>query len=105
MVLPAPFGPEQPEDLAGRDLEVDAVDGQDVAVALDEATDPDDRSVETVPVVTEAMVHAAAGRAASRDGCRARWGRRSRPVDQSMSSAIEPSAAGPASGAGAPSFR
>ena len=43
VVLPAPFGPEQPEDLARRDLEVDAVDGLDVAVALGQAADADDR--------------------------------------------------------------
>ena len=35
--------PEQAEDLARRDVEVDAVDGLDVAVALDQAADPDDR--------------------------------------------------------------
>ena len=29
VVLPAPFGPEQAEELAGRDLEVDAVEGDD----------------------------------------------------------------------------
>ncbi len=35
--------PEQAEDLAGADLEIDAVDGGDVGVALDQAADTDDR--------------------------------------------------------------
>ena len=43
VVLPAPFGPEQAEDLAAGDVEVDAVDGDEVAVALDQPADADDR--------------------------------------------------------------
>ena len=43
VVLPAPFGPEQAEDLAGRDVEVDPVDREDVAVVLDQAANVDDR--------------------------------------------------------------
>ena len=35
-VLPQPEGPEQGEELAARHLQVDAVHGHDVAVALDE---------------------------------------------------------------------
>ena len=42
VVLPAPFGPEQAEDLAARDLEADAVDGLDVAVRLAQVADGDD---------------------------------------------------------------
>ena len=34
--LPAPFGPQQPEDLAGLDGEADAVDGGEVAEPLDD---------------------------------------------------------------------
>ena len=34
VVLPAPFGPEQPEALAGRHLEVEAAHGDDVLVDL-----------------------------------------------------------------------
>ena len=44
VVLPAPLGPEQPEDLAAGDVEVDAGDGLDVAVALGQAADADDRA-------------------------------------------------------------
>ena len=43
VVLPAPFGPSRPKTSPARDLEIDAVDGGDVAVALDQAADPDDR--------------------------------------------------------------
>ena len=39
-VLPAPFGPEEPVGLAPADLEVDAVDGDEVAEALGEARAP-----------------------------------------------------------------
>ena len=45
VVLPAPFGPEQAEDLAAGDVEVDAVDRDEVAVALDQPADADDRIV------------------------------------------------------------
>jgi hypothetical protein len=36
-------GTEEAEDLARPDLEIDAVDGCDVGVALDQAAHPDDR--------------------------------------------------------------
>ena len=36
VVLPAPFGPSRPKHSPARDLEIEAVDGDDVAVALDE---------------------------------------------------------------------
>ena len=36
VVLPAPFGPEQAEALARVDVEIETVDGRDVAIALDE---------------------------------------------------------------------
>ena len=39
VVLPAPFGPEQAEALAGRDIEIDAVDGDDVLEHLPEPGD------------------------------------------------------------------
>ena len=45
VVLPAPLGPEQPEDLAARDLEVDAADGLVLAVGLAQAADLDRRAV------------------------------------------------------------
>ncbi len=41
VVLPEPDGPEQREELAARDVEVDAVDGGDVAVPLPQADDAD----------------------------------------------------------------
>jgi hypothetical protein len=54
---------EEAEDLTGRHLEIDAVDGADVAVALDEATDQDDRRCGDRPrVVHRAMVPACVGR-------------------------------------------
>ena len=34
LVLPAPLGPRKPNDSPGRDLEVDAVDGREVAEPL-----------------------------------------------------------------------
>ena len=37
VVLPAPFGAEEPEDLARLDVERDLVHGGEVAVALDQA--------------------------------------------------------------------
>ena len=37
VVLPAPLGPSRPKQMPRRHLEVDAVDGLDVAVVLDEA--------------------------------------------------------------------
>ena len=43
VVLPAPFGSEEPEHLAGGDLEVDALDRLNLAVVLDEAADLDGR--------------------------------------------------------------
>ena len=43
-VLPAPFGPEEAERLAPGDLEVDAVDGHEVAEALDEPAGQDQRA-------------------------------------------------------------
>ena len=43
VVLPAPFGPSSPKISPRRDVEVDAVDGLDVAVALGQAADADDR--------------------------------------------------------------
>ena len=41
--LAGPVGPQEPEDLATLDLEVDAPDRLDLAVVLDEALDTDDR--------------------------------------------------------------
>ena len=43
VVLPEPDGPEQREELAGLDVEVDAVDGGDVAEAPDQAAQADVR--------------------------------------------------------------
>ena len=37
VVLPAPFGPSSPKTSPRGDVEVDAVDGDEVAVALDQA--------------------------------------------------------------------
>ena len=37
VVLPAPLGPKQPDDLAGLDLEIDAVDDAAAAVRLHQA--------------------------------------------------------------------
>ncbi len=51
VVLPAPFGPDQPEDLAGLDLQVDAGHGERAVVALDQALGPDDRTHSTSPVM------------------------------------------------------
>ncbi len=34
VVLPAPFGPEQPEDFAGADFKIDAFHGRKIAVRL-----------------------------------------------------------------------
>ena len=39
VVLPAPFGPEQSDDLARRDLQIDAVEDASPAVALDQTRD------------------------------------------------------------------
>mgnify|MGYP003694040109 CR=1 FL=1 len=36
-VLPAPFGPEEAEGLAALDVEVDAVDGHELAETLDQS--------------------------------------------------------------------
>ena len=41
VVLPAPFGPTRPSTCAGRDVEVEPVDGGDVPVRLDESLDAD----------------------------------------------------------------
>ena len=41
MVLPAPFGPEEPEDLALVDAEADVVDGGEAAVVLGEVLNLD----------------------------------------------------------------
>ena len=41
VVFPAPFGPEEAEDLAPLDAERDVVDGRDAAVALREVLDLD----------------------------------------------------------------
>ncbi len=43
VVLPAPFGPEQPEDRAAFDVQVDTVEGDDVAEVLDQPFDGDHR--------------------------------------------------------------
>ena len=43
VVLPAPFGPEVPEDVARLDGQVDVVDGDDASVALEEAAGRDGR--------------------------------------------------------------
>ena len=43
VVLPAPFGPSRPKTSPPGDVEVDAVDGDEVAVALDQSADADDR--------------------------------------------------------------
>ena len=43
VVLPAPFGPDQPEDLAVADLERHVVDGDGLLVGLADASDADDR--------------------------------------------------------------
>ncbi len=40
VVLPAPFGLEQPEDFALRDIEVDAIDDGRLAVALGQTAGP-----------------------------------------------------------------
>ena len=37
VVLPEPFGPEQAEELAGRNLQVEPVNGEHLAVALGQA--------------------------------------------------------------------
>ena len=42
-VLPAPFGPRKPNDLAGRDVEVDGVDGGELAEPLGQAAGMDER--------------------------------------------------------------
>ena len=44
-LLPAPFGPEEAEGFAATDVEVDAVDGDEVAEALDEPACMDHRAV------------------------------------------------------------
>ena len=41
VVLPAPFGSEEAEDLAGRGREAEAVDGREIAVSLCEIVDFD----------------------------------------------------------------
>ena len=43
VVLPAPFGPEVAEDVAALDRQVDVVDRDDLAVALDQPADLDRR--------------------------------------------------------------
>ena len=95
--------PEQPEDLARGDVEIDPVDGDQVAVALDQPPDPDDRTGRDRSL----GVHPWHGDGSG--GRPANGGRRysrslSNPPDQSMSSAMVPSAPG-SSGAGAPSSR
>ena len=57
VVLPAPFGPDQPEDLALLDVEVDAGDGERPVVALDEALGPDDRAHRTFPVIDRSTLN------------------------------------------------
>ena len=51
VVLPAPFGPDQPEDLAGIDVQVHAGHGERAVVALDQALGPDDGAHSTSPVI------------------------------------------------------
>ena len=94
--------PEQPEHLAAGHLEVDPVDGLDLAVALDQALDPDDRRARhRAPDVC--ITRDGAMDAPGASGAASSW---SSPPDQSMSSAIELSARfAPASGAGAPRSR
>ena len=41
VVLPAPFGPDQPEDLARRHLEGEPLDGREVAIQLLQSLDFD----------------------------------------------------------------
>ena len=63
VVLPAPFGPEQGEDLAGADLQVDVVQCDETRlVGLAEALDVDDRlHVHIVVQPGEMMFDAGAG--------------------------------------------
>ena len=60
--FPAPFGPEESEDLTGADLEVDAADRLDLPVGLDEVTNADHRPAharDSLP--THARDHASGG--------------------------------------------
>ncbi len=51
VVLPAPFGPDEAEDLAGRHRQVDARHRQRAVVALDQALGTNDLGHRTVPVI------------------------------------------------------
>src|SRR4029078_7812034 len=99
--LPAPAGAEQGEELAGRDLQGDVVDGAHVAEVLDQSLDDDhrfwahrsslitiaNRSLTWVPVgpVTTASSSAAS---ATCDRCSSRAARRSSPRPVARSTGI-----------------
>ena len=95
VVLPAPFGPEEAEDLASGDLEVDPVHRDQLAVALGQAGDTDDGvrrdvgwgmhgAIVTGPPVGRHLRRTARPRPASTGGP-------SKPPDQSMSRIVPPS--------------
>ena len=94
--------PEQPEDLARGDVEIDPVDGDQVAVALDQPANPDDRPGGDRSLGVHPWHGDGSGGPSQTVGVYSRS--LSKPPDQSMSSAMVPSAPG-SSGAGAPSSR
>ncbi len=57
VVLPAPLGPDQAEDLALVDAQIDAGDGERAVVALDEALGPDDLGHFTSPVIARSRLN------------------------------------------------
>ena len=57
VVLPAPFGPRRPSTVPGRDREVDAVEGDDVAEALAESFRVDGWSVHAVTTLALILDH------------------------------------------------
>ena len=57
VVLPAPLGPSRPKTSPRADVEVDPVDGDQVAIALDQAADLDDRIARRRPRRARRRLH------------------------------------------------
>ena len=92
--LPAPFGPEQPDARADRDVEVEVVDRRDRAVALDDAAQADGELVAHPPSMPAAGYWTTAGASLriSASNPPASSISRSRGENESRSSTCPPSA-------------
>ena len=84
--------PEQPEDLARGDVEIDPVDGDQVAVALDQPANPDDRPGGDRSLGVHPWHGDGSGGPSQTVGAYSRS--LSKPPDQSMSSAMVPVGSG-----------